>query len=425
MSNELITVDLTIDPELRDLLPPLTPEEFDMLEDSISTNGIMEKIRVWINPEDEKLYVIDGHNRQSICKKYNIPITFDNVLAMKFNPNTKDKVIEWMIMNQLERRNLTFVQKYEIIQKHKELFIIHGKENMSAGGKGSTTLPKVDTRKEMAKMVGVSEGTYSKLDKIMKSDNEEIKKKVRTKEVTINKAYEEIKPKQEINKQEPEKPEIRTTNDCDMLIDDIDKKIEDLIEHKAELYIIRQQKFDEAPEELRCEVEEKYDNTRLFNHNFYFYFVKGDNRKLVFEISDYAIKNNKDINDFLQYKKFTKDEKAILLSKIFETQKKWIAEEILIKEQKKQKSEKIYEEFNKASNEYSEACNELSESLKVYTYFSALKSTQATIDIVKEIFNQGYKALAKKNHPDISKDDGKQMQLINQVKDVLDKLIAS
>ena len=36
-------------------------------------------------------------------------------------------------------------------------------------------LPKVDTRKEMAKAVGVSEGTYRKLDEVMQSKHEEVK----------------------------------------------------------------------------------------------------------------------------------------------------------------------------------------------------------------------------------------------------------
>lgn len=42
-------------------------------------------------------------------------------------------------------------------------------------------------------MVGCSEGTYHKLDKIFQSENEEIKQKVDSEEISINKAYKEIK----------------------------------------------------------------------------------------------------------------------------------------------------------------------------------------------------------------------------------------
>jgi uncharacterized protein YktA (UPF0223 family) len=54
-------------------------------------------------------------------------------------------------------------------------------------------LPKVDTRKEMAKAVGVSEGTYRKLDEVMQSKHEEVKQKLREKKVSVNKAYQMVK----------------------------------------------------------------------------------------------------------------------------------------------------------------------------------------------------------------------------------------
>ncbi|MEA5012905.1 MAG: hypothetical protein VB100_14425 [Angelakisella sp.] len=62
------------------------------------------------------------------------------------------------------------------------------RENQIIGGgdkkSGSTILPNpininsVDTRKELAKVAGVSEGTYTKGVKILNSDNEEVKKQI-------------------------------------------------------------------------------------------------------------------------------------------------------------------------------------------------------------------------------------------------------
>lgn len=45
----------------------------------------------------------------------------------------------------------------------------------------------------MAKAVGVSEGTYRKLDEVMQSKHEEVKQKLREKKVSVNKAYQMVK----------------------------------------------------------------------------------------------------------------------------------------------------------------------------------------------------------------------------------------
>ena len=66
---------------------------------------------------------------------------------------------------------------------------------MSDGGKGVEILPhlKEKTRDAMGGKVGVSGKTYDKMKAIDESDNEEIKKAVRNKEMSIDKAYREVK----------------------------------------------------------------------------------------------------------------------------------------------------------------------------------------------------------------------------------------
>lgn len=50
-----------------------------------------------------------------------------------------------------------------------------------------------NTRQQVAKMSGVGAGTVARYDAIMKTDNEDLKKKVQTGEVKIGTAYREIK----------------------------------------------------------------------------------------------------------------------------------------------------------------------------------------------------------------------------------------
>ena len=64
---ERINRELVIDSELSVLIPPLTPDEFTKLEDSILTEGCRDAIIVWGN------VIVDGHNRYKICTKHGIP----------------------------------------------------------------------------------------------------------------------------------------------------------------------------------------------------------------------------------------------------------------------------------------------------------------------------------------------------------------
>ena len=59
---------LKIDPELRDLLPPLTDEEYKQLKKNIVENGFDKNfpIMVWHD------FIVDGHNRYEICEKHEI-----------------------------------------------------------------------------------------------------------------------------------------------------------------------------------------------------------------------------------------------------------------------------------------------------------------------------------------------------------------
>lgn len=77
---------IEIDSELEKLLPPLSKEDYQMLEQSLLQNGFMQysiRIQLWCPPEEEendndahpaKSYIIDGHNRYRICQEHNIEL---------------------------------------------------------------------------------------------------------------------------------------------------------------------------------------------------------------------------------------------------------------------------------------------------------------------------------------------------------------
>ncbi len=57
-------MEIKIKEEFKELIPPLTNEEYKQLEDNCLEEGIREKIILWNN------YIIDGHNRYKIAKKW-------------------------------------------------------------------------------------------------------------------------------------------------------------------------------------------------------------------------------------------------------------------------------------------------------------------------------------------------------------------
>jgi hypothetical protein len=94
---------ITILPELDNLIPPLSDEELSNLEASIKEEGCRDPLIIWVNNGDHVL--VDGHNRYRICKHHNIPF---RVKAKEFIDILDVK--NWMLGNQMSRRNLSSLQ---------------------------------------------------------------------------------------------------------------------------------------------------------------------------------------------------------------------------------------------------------------------------------------------------------------------------
>lgn len=271
---ELEFNNIQIDPELEKLLPPLSKEDYNILEQSILNNGFDQKfgrIKVWFSSEntDNKNvgYIVDGHNRYRICQRHKIKL--DSLCFEAVLMNSKEEVIKWMFENQLARRNLSPTEKYEIVERYTTFLNDMAKKNQSDGGKGLSNLTKVNVRQEKAKRAGMSDGNYYKLDKIMKSGNEEVKQKLREKKISVDKAYQEIKnPKPK--EKEPITPEQKIIK-LDNRMNEIDKEISSLRTERESLMRKRSSLFDSSniPCELKYEFIECVSPKESRNCRFY------------------------------------------------------------------------------------------------------------------------------------------------------------
>ena len=96
----MINVDFKLVKEIQSLITPLTTDEKDQLERNLIKDGCREVLTVWLKSKKEKV-LIDGHHRYEICRENNIK--FDTT---ELTFNSIEEVKDWIIDNQLGRRNL-------------------------------------------------------------------------------------------------------------------------------------------------------------------------------------------------------------------------------------------------------------------------------------------------------------------------------
>ena len=101
-------INLKIDPEFQNQIPPLTDDEYKQLEENILKEGkLLSPLIVWNNT------LVDGHNRYAILQKH--PEIYFSTMPLPFE--SREEVLAWICKNQLGRRNLTPEQKKFLMGK--------------------------------------------------------------------------------------------------------------------------------------------------------------------------------------------------------------------------------------------------------------------------------------------------------------------
>ena len=123
---------LIIDPEFRDKIPPLTEDEFTLLEENILSDGaVFSPLIVWDGT------ILDGHNRYEIIQKHP-ELTY---AVHKVSFANRYEAISWICKHQLGRRNLTPQQKKYLIgqryEAEKQADAFHGNQHTSSDESGA------------------------------------------------------------------------------------------------------------------------------------------------------------------------------------------------------------------------------------------------------------------------------------------------
>ena len=178
--------------EFKNLIPPLTEDEYKGLEASILEEGCRDALILWGDT------LVDGHNRYEICTKHDIAF---NAVHMDFD--SRDDAMLWMIDNQRGRRNINPVDGILLGQKKAEILKCRAKAKQAEyygnqyDKRTSVQMDKspkdtISIRDEIAKVAGVSSGTVARFEQIQKHKPELIDD-IRKGEVSIYQAYKAVK----------------------------------------------------------------------------------------------------------------------------------------------------------------------------------------------------------------------------------------
>lgn len=215
-----MTRELIIDAEFQALIPALDPAEFEQLEKSLRGLGCMDPIKVWQGHD----IIIDGHNRYGICQRFNIPFEVTEIML-----TDRDTVKNFMILNQLGRRNLSKDDMTILLGK---LYNARKKEQGAPAGNANAKKqmdqndPVVSTAEAVAKETGHSPATVKRAGKIAKqAEDMGLDTEILAGKATVKDVKAKLKPElilePDPEEYDTEKPFLRIVNSIQRAFDKV------------------------------------------------------------------------------------------------------------------------------------------------------------------------------------------------------------
>ena len=191
-------MNITVNPELKAYIDPLTPEEHEALERSILAEGCRDALVLWGD------VLVDGHNRYGICQQHGLP--FETVQNPRFQ--SMEDVHLWMIDQHLGRRSVSDFQrgvlalrKREIIAERRARFLAAPREEASpesdepdapsAHPVATAAVPEprpLNSREDIAKAARLSSSQVVMIEKIQKQAEPELVAALKSGAISLNAA---------------------------------------------------------------------------------------------------------------------------------------------------------------------------------------------------------------------------------------------
>ena len=183
----------------KELIKPLEEEEYELLEESIQEHGCRDRLVLWNG------ILLDGHHRYEICTRHNIPFS-----TVEYDFPNRHQAKIWMFGNQKGRRNLNDFWKARYGLLIKEEYEKEAKECQKRKPLEEKSVPhncgeqikrrENETNRKIAADTGLSHNTIHKVGVILDRADPEQVKELEDGELSINRAYLNIKAlKKDIN----------------------------------------------------------------------------------------------------------------------------------------------------------------------------------------------------------------------------------
>jgi ParB-like chromosome segregation protein Spo0J len=217
---------LVINEKYKDLVPPLTTEEYNELKQSIKEKGLW--VPIIINSQN---VVLDGHHRFKICEELGIEA---RTLTRDFETDNHEAL--FVIDANLKRRHLNDFQKTELALKAKPILEEIAKINSShrpsskyleLGGKGVS--------QEIGKRSGVSHETVRKVEAVLESGDKDLIDKSRQGRLTINKAFGKVKKSKKREELLQEAANIEIPQNAKLICGDFVEKSKEIADNSIDL----------------------------------------------------------------------------------------------------------------------------------------------------------------------------------------------
>lgn len=175
---------LVINSKYKHLIPPLSPEEYNSLKESIKSSG--QWIPIIINNDNE---ILDGHHRYRICEELGIK---SKTIKRIFTTKT-DEIIFVGECN-LNRRQLTTLQRINLVRLLEPYYLEQAQNRIKSGKKADPVeiFPQGKTRDVMGQKAGVSGKTYEKAKQVLEDATTDDIEKINKGEKSISSVYSSI-----------------------------------------------------------------------------------------------------------------------------------------------------------------------------------------------------------------------------------------
>jgi len=154
---------LMIDETIRRTLIPLRDDELQLLEQSVLAEGIRDPLVAW-NRNGEYV-LLDGHHRYELAQKHGL--TFSTI-GMQFD--SYEDAIQWVLQNQLARRNLTDEQRALVLGRYYNMLkLAPNRPPSEKEGKLPSFSGHNATSRQLGEIFGVDEKTVRRAAKFAKA----------------------------------------------------------------------------------------------------------------------------------------------------------------------------------------------------------------------------------------------------------------